>query len=138
MAMAIYPPPVDKLLAYGEIKSIRRKWTNYPEQFELRPEHIPDLIRMATDSELNGADSDNPEVWAPIHALRALAQLKAEEAIAPLLSVFDEMEEDEWFREEVSEVFGMIGAAANELPRRKRTGYQNQKRASCSSLCNWR
>jgi UV DNA damage endonuclease len=26
----------------------------------------------------------------------------------------------------------------NELPRRKRTGYQNQKRASCSSLCNWR
>ncbi|MBF2079329.1 MAG: two pore domain potassium channel family protein [Synechococcales cyanobacterium T60_A2020_003] len=26
----------------------------------------------------------------------------------------------------------------NELPRRKRTGYQNQKRASCSSRCNWR
>ncbi|MBF2027491.1 MAG: TetR/AcrR family transcriptional regulator [Oscillatoriales cyanobacterium C42_A2020_001] len=26
----------------------------------------------------------------------------------------------------------------NELPRRKRTGYQNQKRASCSSLCNLR
>ena len=25
-----------------------------------------------------------------------------------------------------------------ELPRRKRTGYQNQKRASCSSLCNLR
>ncbi len=28
--------------------------------------------------------------------------------------------------------------SANELPRRKRTGYQHQKRASCSSLCNWR
>jgi len=26
----------------------------------------------------------------------------------------------------------------NELPRRKRTGYQNQKSANCSSLCNLR
>ena len=26
----------------------------------------------------------------------------------------------------------------NELPRRKRTGYQNQKRDNCSSLCNLR
>jgi hypothetical protein len=32
----------------------------------------------------------------------------------------------------------LSGQSANELPRRKRTGYQNQKRASCSSLCNWR
>jgi hypothetical protein len=34
-------------------------------------------------------------------------------------------------------IFG-IRFIYNELPRRKRTGYQNQKRASCSSLCNWR
>jgi glycosyltransferase involved in cell wall biosynthesis len=33
---------------------------------------------------------------------------------------------------------GDIARDNNELPRRKRTGYQNQKRASCSSLCNWR
>jgi hypothetical protein len=26
----------------------------------------------------------------------------------------------------------------NELPRRKRTGYQNQKRLNCSSLCSCR
>ncbi len=28
--------------------------------------------------------------------------------------------------------------AFNELPRRKRTGYQNQKRVNCSSGCNWK
>jgi cytochrome P450 len=36
------------------------------------------------------------------------------------------------------EVIQAITQQRNELPRRKRTGYQNQKRASCSSLCNWR
>jgi len=32
----------------------------------------------------------------------------------------------------------LTGMATNELPRRKRTGYQNQKSANCSSLCNLR
>jgi MFS transporter, OFA family, oxalate/formate antiporter len=31
-----------------------------------------------------------------------------------------------------------LASEMNKLPRRKRTGYQNQKRASCSSLCNLR
>jgi hypothetical protein len=67
---------------------------------------------MATDSDLNFASSDSLEVWAPIHAWRVLGQLKAEAAIAPLISVFNEMEENEWFREEIQDVFAMIGPAS--------------------------
>ena len=37
-----------------------------------------------------------------------------------------------------SEFLEQIARGENELPRRKRTGYQNQKRASSSSRCNLR
>ena len=72
-----YSPPVDQLLTYGEAHlSSPDKWPNYLE-LGLGPEHIPDLIRMATDEELNHADPDTLEVWAPTHAWRALGQLRS-------------------------------------------------------------
>ncbi|GAB4335969.1 MAG: hypothetical protein OHK0047_25280 [Leptolyngbyaceae cyanobacterium] len=106
-----YSHPVDRLLTYKDCRKLK-KWPNYPELFGFTAEHIPDLIRMATDPALNWADSDSLEVWAPIHAWRALGQLHTEAAIAPLLSVADELEESEWFGEELPEVFALIGAAA--------------------------
>jgi len=57
-----YPPPVDKLLTYGKPElSEAEDWPNYLE-FGFTPEHIPDLIRMATDKELNKADPESLEV----------------------------------------------------------------------------
>lgn len=107
-----YTPPVDKLLTYGEAKSVvPDQWPNYPE-LGLKPEHIPDLIRMATDEKLNWADSESLEVWAPIHAWRALGQLQAEAAVGPLLALFEDLEDSDWVMEELPEVFGMIGSAA--------------------------
>ena len=47
-------------------------------------EHVPELLRMACDPELNEADSDDPRVYAPLHAWRVLGQLRAPEAAAPL------------------------------------------------------
>ncbi len=108
---ASYLPPVDQLLTYKDCRKLKQ-WPNYPELFGFTSEHIPDLIRMATDPELNWADSDSLEVWAPIHALRALGQLKAEAAIAPLLSIVDELEDNDWFNEDLPEVFALIGDAA--------------------------
>jgi hypothetical protein len=102
---------VSQLLTYKDCRKLNQ-WPHYPEKFGFTAEHIPELIRMATDSELNWADSDSLEVWAPIHAWRALGQLKAEEAIAPLLSIMDELEDSDWFNEELPEVFALIGAAA--------------------------
>jgi hypothetical protein len=113
MAPVTYSPPVDALLRLGEKHlRLRHKWADYAEAYGLTADHIPELIQMAIDQDLNWADSDSLEVWAPIHAWRALGQLKAEAAIEPLLSVFNEMEESDWFREEIPEVFALIGPAA--------------------------
>jgi hypothetical protein len=107
-----YAPPVDQLLTYGEGQAVLPDdWPHYLE-LGLGPEQIPDLIRMATDEDLNWADSDSLEVWAPIHAWRALGQLRAEAAIEPLLSLFEALEESDWVMEELPEVFAMIGPAA--------------------------
>ena len=107
-----YQPPVDKLLTYGESDLMTPdKWPDYRE-LGIGPEHIPDLIRMATDEELNEADMESSEVWAPTHAWRALGQLRAVEAVEPLLGIFDRLEYDDWAIEELPEVFGMIGPAA--------------------------
>lgn len=110
-----YPPPVSQLLTYGD----PRKLPPWPEKLDylplgFGPEHIPELIRMATDDELLWADSESLEVWATIHAWRTLGQLRAEAAIEPLLSLFRlvDDEDDDWIGEEMPEVFGLIGPAA--------------------------
>jgi HEAT repeat protein len=115
MDVTSYPPPVDKLLTLGDGRKVGtnvKEWSIYLD-LGLGPEHIPDLVRMATDEELRWAYSDTLEVWAPIHAWRALGQLRAEAAIEPLLSLLDEAEgDDDWVMEELPEVYGMIGPAA--------------------------
>ncbi|WP_416673988.1 HEAT repeat domain-containing protein [Egbenema bharatensis] len=111
---ATYAPPVDALLRVGDkyLRSYHGKWANYPEIYGFTAEHIPELIQMAIDPDLNWADSESLEVWAPVHAWRTLGQLKAEAAIEPLLSTFNEMEESDWYREDMPDVFGLIGPAA--------------------------
>jgi len=115
MDVTRYPSPVDKLLTLGDGRKVgtnAKEWSIYPD-LGLGPEHIPDLIRMATDEELRWAYSDTLEVWAPIHAWRALGQLRAEAAIEPLLSLLEEAEgDDDWVMEELPEVYGMIGPVA--------------------------
>lgn len=106
-----YSPPVDQLLTYGDCREIK-EMPDYPGKFGLTEEHIPDLIRMATDPKIAWADSESLVVWANIHAWRALGQLRAEAAIEPLISLFWNAEEDDWVMEEMPEVFGNIGTAA--------------------------
>ena len=105
-----YAAPVDRLLTYGDARNLILQ----PDYLELgfEPEHIPELIRMATDAHLNWADSDSLEVWAPIHAWRTLGQLHAESASEPLLSLFDELVANEWIIEEMPDIYGQIGPAA--------------------------
>ena len=114
MGIESYAPPVDKLLTYGDGREIGENPKDWPQYLELGigPEHISDLIRMATDEELRWADADTLEVWAPIHAWRTLAALHAEAAIEPLLPLLDEAEDDDWVVEELPRVYGMIGPAA--------------------------
>lgn len=107
-----YQPPVDTLLTCGVNDWITPdRWPDY-RKFGIGPEHISELIKMATDEELHDADAQSTEVWAPMHAWRALGQLSAEKAIEPLLGLFSRLEDDDWVQEELPDVFGMIGPAA--------------------------
>jgi hypothetical protein len=109
-----YGPPVNQLLNYEDSHIVSPdKWPNYRE-LGLGSEQIPDLIRMATDEDLHEADWESLASSAPAHAWRALGQLRAEEAIEPLLSLFEAetVEDGDWAMEELPNVFAMIGPAA--------------------------
>jgi hypothetical protein len=109
---ADYSPPVSQLLTLGDPRALRT-WLDYLA-LGLTLDHVPDLIRMALDEDLHWADSESDEVWAPLHAWRALAQLRAEAAVEPLVGLLERVDEldDDWTKEELPQVFGYIGQAA--------------------------
>ncbi len=118
----IAPPsdtsPIAALLTLGIPETFRvDTWLNYPEQFGLTLDHVPELIPLAlswTDDKFDEEDDDLPAVYAPIHAWRSLGQLQAEAAIEPLISLlaFSEDLPGEWIAEELPQVFGLIGPTA--------------------------
>ena len=107
-----YSQPVSKLLTLGDVRE-QREWLDH-QALGFGPEHVPDLIRMALDTQLYYGGPEGNWGWAPIHAWRALGQLRAEEAVAPLTNLLPRIDEydDDWVGEELPEVFGMIGPAA--------------------------
>jgi hypothetical protein len=111
--VADYPPPLDQLLTRGEPAYPRGDFDDY-SALGLSPEHVPDLIRMATDRALNEADGDSAEVWAPVHAWRALAQFRSAEAVGPLLELIEPAadRDDDWCLQDLPVVLGMIGPQA--------------------------
>lgn len=107
-----YSAPVATLLTYGDCHEMDLdEWQNYPETVGLTADDVPELIRMATDRAFWELESDRLDVWAPIHAWRALGQLHAEAAIAPLTQLF-ELRDIDWVTEEMPKVYAMLGAAA--------------------------
>ena len=107
-----YAPPLDKLLTLGEYylwTSV--DWVDYPA-LGIGPEHIPDLLRMVDDEELNDLESEGTEVWTPLHAIRALGQLRDESTIQPLLQILTRNVDDDSIQEDIPRVFGLIGPVA--------------------------
>ncbi|MDP3071442.1 MAG: SEC-C metal-binding domain-containing protein [Opitutaceae bacterium] len=78
------------------------------------PEHIPELIRMATDEALLLGPSNSLVVWAPLHAMQALGDLAAEEAVGPLAGLWRRpwIEDDDYVSDAVASALGRIGPAA--------------------------
>ncbi|HEU0053210.1 MAG TPA: hypothetical protein VFQ39_08525 [Longimicrobium sp.] len=113
LASAYYPPPLDRLLRLGKEPARRRLWPDY-RLLGLEPRHVPALARMAADPALHTAEERAPEVWAPVHAWRALAQLEAAAApaVEPLLAVLEREADNPWVFDEIPSVLGMIGAPA--------------------------
>jgi hypothetical protein len=109
-----YEPPVADLLTLGEEETrFGQPWPDYVARFGLTAEHVPELIRLATDRELNGPyDVTRPEAWAPVHAWRALGQLRAVEAARPLAELLAWIQDDDFALEELPRVFGLLGSGA--------------------------
>src|ERR1700692_4470454 len=101
--MGTYSAPVDKLLTFRLLDpEVGLEDTDFIKEFGLSTENIPDLIRMATDPDLLQDDDtvcteeDNLTLAATVYALVTLKQLKAEEAIEPLLTLFKDYPDNEW------------------------------------------
>jgi len=122
-ALKTYAPPVAALLRLGEPvfggpgQDLSR-WVNYPAVHQFRAAHVADLLRMADDAALYEADADRSEVWASVHAWRALA-LMAFRGITPAEAVADillrrseERPDDDWTTDDAVHVLGLIGAPA--------------------------
>ena len=107
-----YAPPVDQLLTLGKC-SVDRDWLDYPA-LGLSLADVPELIRMAGDMALHTKDLEQPAVWAPTHAMRALGQLRAAIAADPLVDLLplaDELDDD-YITEDAPEFLALIGAPA--------------------------
>lgn len=109
--MSEYPPAVAELLKLGEINPTE-EWLDYPSR-GLGPEHVPDLIRLVATFGRED-DFESPASWGPVHAWRALGQLRVAEAAETLLQVVrdDRDRGGDWASEEMPEVFGLIGPPA--------------------------
>lgn len=105
-----YGQSVAALLELGEAEPTDI-WPDYCSD-GLSAADVPDLIRMALDPTLYEADAADPAYWAPIHAWRALGQLQAADAAAPLVQLLDQASDNEWVMEEMPQVLAMIGAPA--------------------------
>lgn len=107
-----YLPPVKPLLELGEPPDEQKR--DYVA-LGLSQADVPALIRMATDEQMHGGPPDSPVVYAPVHAWRALVQLRAVEAIAPLVELFRRADDwDDWVSEHLPRDLAEFGAAALE------------------------
>ena len=89
------------------------EWRDYLA-LGLTTEHVPELVRMVLKEDLGWDDSEGTEVWASLHAWRALGQLRTESATEPLIQLLEHVDdrEDDWIERDLPKVLGMIGPAA--------------------------
>jgi hypothetical protein len=116
MSNLSYAPPLDQLLTYGEVLATEPE--NWPDYLALgiTQEHIPELLRMATDNTLYNTAAEDPASWAPVHVWRTLGQLQAREALEPLVEMVRQKAADlDWdflIEEGFPDVFALIGPAS--------------------------
>lgn len=105
-------PKVQKLLSLGDVHF--NAWPDYLSLYGFCEDDIDDLIELATHSDFEKEPEGSKVVWGPVHAWRALGQLKAVKAIEPLIECFDVLFDDDVALTELANVFGLIGAPAIE------------------------
>jgi hypothetical protein len=117
MAHIPYTGGVAKLLEIDvpELKGGTDRWIDYQKDYGLGQADIPELIRLATDKELYFEDTEEEyplaALWGAMHARRALGQLKAAQAVDPLLETL-KWDDDDYTLEDFPKVFSLIGPEA--------------------------
>lgn len=108
-----YSGPVAELLGLDAPPTFQETeaWLDYAAM-GIGERDIPDLIALATDPVLHLAYGDHPRAWGPLHAWRALAQLRATEAIRPLVQLARDYPANEWILQELNQVFARMGPDA--------------------------
>jgi hypothetical protein len=110
---ASYPPPVDQLLTLGEPSG--DDWLDY-RALGTTEEHVPTLVEVLQDESLSWntweKGIDERPLWAPLHAVRALGQLRAEAAVEPLIQLLFREHDDDVLLENIPTALAMIGRAA--------------------------
>src|SRR5580698_528654 len=100
-----YTPPLDQLETIGDARKLA-DWQegnpDYVTQLGLRPEHISELIEIAkawSEREEWPEDESDLSLFASVHAWRALAQMRATEAVEPLLGTMalSDSRDDDWY-----------------------------------------
>jgi hypothetical protein len=108
--------PLSQLLALGDPRDMAG-WPDWPDYLALgfTQDQVPDLIRLAGEWGDDWWDSnDEVALWGPVHAWRALGQLRAASAVEPLVALVartDDLDED-WIMDELPAVLGLIGPPA--------------------------
>jgi hypothetical protein len=116
-AIDSYTGPVARLLiirdaAVGQDPS---KWLNYKSDFGIGIEHEADLIRLATDGVLRATSRKEHKAWGPIHATRALGQMRSSRAVPALLHALRENIESSPTPQEIGYVLAAVGDLAMEI-----------------------
>lgn len=105
----MHTDPVTRFATTGETldPELRR------ELLALGPVAIPELLRILNDDSLQMDDSPG-EGWPPIHAVDLLADLKATEAVAPMLRVLCETDGNHIIHDRVAVRLSELGPAVVE------------------------
>ena len=90
------------------------QWPDYVQEYSLDASDIPELITYITDKTFLDSRPSSRKFWAPVHAWRALGQLQAQAALAPLLQLMPAWLEDDYAIAEIPQVLGMLGAVTIE------------------------
>ena len=59
MAANDYQPPVSELLTIGRPKGTRGKWFDYIEAYDFTQDHVPELVRLASEEDLDWQDDND-------------------------------------------------------------------------------
>lgn len=110
-ALARYPADMAELLSLGNPADDTDD--DYDRYVAALDGHVPDLIRMVLDDDLNGREGSDPAFWAPVHALHILAILAPPEAAEPLLECLTW--EDDWWRDDLEDLYAGIGPSTIPL-----------------------